>query len=221
MKPFPYRFFSLKGFTLVELVVSIGILFAITTVLLAKYPETAVRLSLANSSHELSLLIREAQVRGSAIDSVNSSLGGYGVFISFTASDRFILFGDTVDPSVPKPYGISVGNELFENGTPIDETKSIISLPSRYSVAKLCVGAGFPFVCNTNSDPDIQTLTISFTRPEPNPSIYVNGDKAVDYTGACIELHSPQAPGVGHIRNVQVFSSGMIRTGVGSCDNNS
>lgn len=212
---------SLRAFTLVELSVSLAIIMALTFILMSKYPETATKLSLANSAHTLALLIREAQVRGSAIDSINSSLGGYGVYLDLATPDKLVLFGDTVDTSVPKPYGITVGDGLYQNGTPIDETKTITTLPSRFTIAKLCVGDGFPFTCNTARNPPIQSLVISFTRPNPTPSIYANNVNDTSYTAACIELYSPQAPLSGHIRNVQVYSSGMIRTDIGRCDNGS
>jgi hypothetical protein len=208
-----------RAFTLVELMVSLSIITLLTIVLLARYPETAVRLTLANMSHTVSLLIREAQVRGSAIDSVNSSLGGYGVYLSLADSGRLVLFGDTVDPTVPKPYGITIGNGIFESGSPIDETKTITTLPNRFIISKLCVGTGFPFTCNASNTPEITALTVSFTRPNPIPSLYVNNATSTIYSAVCIELRSPQAPLSGHIRNVQVYSSGMIRNDIGKCDN--
>lgn len=208
---------SSRGFTLVELSVSLAVIMALTTILFSRYPETAVRLTLANVSHTTSLLVREAQVRGSAIDSVNSSLGGYGVYVDLATPNKLTLFGDTVDPSVPKPFGITIGNGIFEQ-TPIDETKTITTLPDRYVISKLCVGVGFPFTCNASNTPSISSLTVSFTRPNPAPDIYINNATSTSYGAACIELLSPQAPLSGHIRNVQVFSSGMIRNDLGKCD---
>lgn len=214
----------MRAFTLVELMVSLAVILSLTTILLYRYPETAVRLTLANMSHTVSLLIREAQVRGSAIDSLNSSLGGYGVYLSLSQPGTITLFGDTVDSAIPKPYGITVGNGLFEDGSQpggINETKTVTTLPSKYVISKLCVGNGFPFTCNASNVPTITSLVVSFTRPNPTPSIYINNQSATNYSAACIELRSPQAPLSGHIRNVQVFNSGMIATAIGKCDNSS
>ena len=211
---FPFR---LRGFTLIELGISLGIILVLTTILLSRYPETAVRLTLTNMSHTTALLIREAQVRGSAIDSVNSTLGGYGVYFERSNPARLVLFGDTVDSAMEKPYGLPVGNGLYETGSPINETKTTTKLSNGYVVKKICVGT--PFVCNELNSPAINSLTISFTRPMPTPSIYINGSKSVNYSAACIELRSPRAPLSGHIRSVQVFSSGVIRTDVTKCDN--
>jgi hypothetical protein len=83
------------------------------------------------------------------------------------------------------------------------------------------VGTGFPFTCNDANSPSISSLTISFMRPIPMPAIYINGSKSTNYQGACIELRSPRAPLSGHVRSVQVFGSGMIKTDVAKCDNSS
>lgn len=215
----PGHLARVRAFTLIELMVSLVVIITLTTILLYNYPETAVRLTLANASHTTALLIREAQVRGSAIDSLNSSLGGYGVYLALAQPGALILFGDLVDSSIAKPFGVAVGDGLFQNGTPTDETKSITNLPARYVISKLCVGSGFPFTCNSSNAPAISSLIISFTRPNPVPSIYINNDRATKYPAACIELRSPKAPLVGHVRSVQVFNSGMITTNVGKCDN--
>lgn len=207
-----------RGFTLVELTISLAIIMVLTTILLWRYPETSIRLTLANMTHTVALLVREAQLRGSAIDSVNSSLGGYGVYLERSNPARLVLFGDTVDAAMDMPYGIPVGNGLYEASAPLSETKTTTDLSAGYVVEKLCIGQGFPFTCGSVSGTTINSLTISFTRPMPQPSMYINGSKSVNYAAACIELRSPRAPLSGHIRSVQVFSSGIIRTDNAKCD---
>ncbi|MFA6608429.1 MAG: type II secretion system protein [Candidatus Paceibacterota bacterium] len=211
--------FHLKGFTLLELLVSLSIMLIMTGVLFMRYPETVKRLTLANMTHTTALLIREAQVRGSAVDSFNSSIGGYGVYMALANPNKLILFGDVVDGTL-STYQILVGDGLFQNENPVDETKTVTFFPKGYNVTKLCVGSGFPFICNTDNTPPITTLTVSFTRPNPQPNIYVNDSKATNYSTGCVELHSPLAPLGGHVRSVQFFNSGMIRTLTTACDNN-
>ena len=214
--------FHIRGFTLVELSISLAIMGMMMALLLYNYPETAIRMTLTNTNRTTSLLVREAQIRGSAIDSgdtslVESPIGGYGVYANLASSSKLVLFADFTDVSVPKPYGLTVGNGFYEN-IGIDETKSITNFPQGYTIAKLCIWSNNKFICNSDYTPVIQTLTISFTRPSPQPSIYIN-DALPSFTAGCIELHSPRGPIVGHVRSVQVFNSGMIRTQVGPCDN--
>ncbi len=217
MKKEFFRRLGVRGFTMVELIVSMAIMMMTTTLLLYNYPESAVRISLINSLHSVSLLVREAQVRGSAIDSVNSSLGGYGVQIIIpddknTASE-VILFGDSISGTTGtiSSYGLPIGNGLYET-FPIDETTSVTTLPSRYSITKLCVGQA-PTTCTSAVG---SSITISFTRPSALPNIYLN-DLPTKYSKACIEIQSPKAPEFGHTRSVEVYNSGMIRTSLSGC----
>jgi prepilin-type N-terminal cleavage/methylation domain-containing protein len=217
-----FRLFSrvVRGFTLIELLVSISIMIIMTTMLLSEYPGSAVRITLVNSTHTLALLLREAQVRGSAVDSVNTSVGGYGIYIARATPDKITLFADSVNGTggTTSVYGLPVGDGLYQK-TPIDETKKVTTLPRGYTISKICVGTGYPFTCNGyGSGSAITSLTISFTRPNPQPAIYINDSKATAYTGACIELVSPSAPKTGHVRSVEVYGSGMVRTTLSACD---
>lgn len=204
-----------RGFTLAEVVISLAIMMLMTGLLLSNYPESAVRMTLINNVQSTSLLIREAQVRGSAVDSMDSSVGGYGVYIKLTDQSKIILFADSV--SGFNSYGLPIGDGLYQtppNGL-IDETNSTTSLPPTYNITKFCVGQSPDTICSTAPN---SSLTISFTRPSPEPHIYMNDSKAVNYSRACIEFHSPNATSVGHIRSVEVYNSGMIRTVIAACN---
>lgn len=218
MKMVPRMARFVRGFTLIELTISIGIMILLTGVLLADYPESAIRISLINSVHKVALLVREAQVRGSAIDSANTSLGGYGIYLRLDTPDQVTLFGDSVSGvgGTTSAYGLPVGNGLYETA-PVNELKSTVTLPRNYVISKLCIGQAHPFVCNSAAS--LTSLTISFIRPNPQPSIYVNASKDISFSAACIELRSPKAPLSGHVRSVEVYSSGMIRTTALGCEN--
>jgi type II secretory pathway pseudopilin PulG len=125
---------SVKGFTLVELIISLGIIMLLTAVLLADYPETATRLSLVNANQSTALLIREAQVRGSAIDSVNGTYGGYGSYITLDSPAQVILFGDTVDVTASIGRDIPIGNSVYDL-SPVNETDTTLNFPRGYFVA--------------------------------------------------------------------------------------
>jgi len=202
---------------MVELMISIAIMMLMTGLLLFNYPESAIRMTLINSVQTTALLVREAQVRGSAIDSVNSSLGGYGVYIKIVDANTLsavTLFGDSVSNyGVASFYGLPIGNGLYDI-TPIDETNSVTSIPKNYKITKVCVGQSPNITCSETVN---TSLTISFTRPSARPNIYLNGNNTTSYSKACIEFKSPIPYSVGHIRSVEVYNSGMIRTAIASC----
>jgi hypothetical protein len=147
------------------------------------------------------------------------------VFFDISTPRNVILFGDTVDASIDMPNGLPIGDGLYASSTPANETKTLTTFPAGYVIEKLCVGTSFPFTCLDSYTPHITSLTVSFTRPSPQPSIYVNNGTSTSVSGACVELRSPRAPRpgqpgtAGHIRSVQVYNSGMIRTSVSKCDN--
>lgn len=222
----------LRGFTLVEMMVSIAVMITLSTVLVYGYPDTAVRLNLANVNADIAFLVRESQLRGSAVDSASGVFGGAGSFFDMATPTQAILFGDALDISRPMPFGLPIGNGLYDGvydlggGVTVNEARATTTLPEDFVISKLCVGAGVPFTCNELNVPPIQTLTISYIRPSPLPHIYINGATSTDYTGGCIEVKSPEAPAPGeqlpsgHIRSVQVFANGSIRTFKGGCSPN-
>lgn len=208
---------SVRGFTMVELIISISIMVMMTVLLLSNYPESAIKMTLINSTQITSLLIREAQIRGSATDSVNSTLGGYGVYIKIENSNTpstVKLFGDSVDGSI-NTAGLPIGNGVFDL-SPTDETVSVTSFPFGYRITKVCGGEP-PATCYSNVG---QSLTISFTRPSPQPDIYLNAtkdSKGINYSSACIEIQAPDPLLFNHIRSVNVFNSGMMNTSTSTC----
>lgn len=210
--------YTYKAFTLIELLVSMAVISILTGVLFAKYPDQSIRLNLINVTQDVALLIREAQVRGSAVDSKNKVYGGYGAYFDVAHPDKAILFSDLA--SVASPYGISVGDSVFDT-TPTDETSSVITFPRGYTIKKLCVLVSGAFTCNSSPTPPITSLTVSFIRPNPEPRIYVNNDvsdTSAPYQGACIELWSAKGPQVGHVKTVRVLGIGFIQTSKTPCE---
>ena len=87
----------IKAFTLIEVMVAMFIMSVSTAMLLANYPDSTIRLTLLNNSHNFALLVREAQIRGSAVDSATTTIGGYGILVDKATSSQAILFSDSVD----------------------------------------------------------------------------------------------------------------------------
>lgn len=195
-----------QGFTLVELMVSIAIMGTLTGIMLARYPDSAMRLNLANISNHIMLTTREAQLRGSSVD-VSGGAAGYGIYSATSNPKQIIFFYDSMTGA--SKNGIYIGDGLYGTTT-INETKTLITLPTNYKISALCVGTGFPFSCNASNTPAITSLTITFERPNPQPLIYINKATSTAYSGACLEVSSPKAPQLGHIRSVRVFSSGLV-----------
>ena len=225
---------SLRGFTIIELVVSIGIMVTLMTTILANYPESNIRVNLALLAHTITLSLREAQLRGSSVESKDLSVGGYGVFFDVASSTHYALFNDFA--TVPGPNGLDVGDGIYATSSilSLDETVSTTYFPYQFRISKLCVGVGYPFSgangsCNTDDSaglPDVNTLTVDFIRPNPQPIITINqGDlsnirsstSSQMLSAACIEVDSESPNRARYVRSAQIFSSGMIAASKNGC----
>ncbi len=208
-----------KGFTLVELLVSIGVMAIVLGVTMSGGPQAIARLSLADDASKTELLLRETQLQGSSINSVNNMFGGAGLFFDRATSTTVLKFKDRAIADVYR--FISIGDGLYKS-FPVDEKESIIILTNRNHIGKLCVATTSPsgFYCNAEnaSVGTINTLTVSFNRPKQEAHIYINNSTTTDFSAACIQFDAPNAPGQGYIRSLFVYKSGMITKKVAACN---
>lgn len=205
-----------KGFTLIELLVSVSIMAIILGITLSGGPQAIMRLTLADNTYKTEILLREVQLQGSAINSLDGAYGGAGLFFNRASSTQTLKFRDRVVNSISNPIGI--GNGLY-NASPIDEKDSITYTTNNHRIGKLCVTTGTStFVCNDTPNPAINTLTISFSRPSQTAHIYVNGTSTTDYSAACIQFDSLRSPSPGYVRALYVYKSGMITKTTGTCN---
>ncbi len=92
---------SSHAFTLIELVVSIGIISLISAVVFFNAPQLNETVALNRATRELTLALREAQTRAIAVTSLpdGSSPKNYGVYVSGTptaeGNGQFLIFSDT------------------------------------------------------------------------------------------------------------------------------
>jgi len=84
-----------RGFTLVELVVTIGIFVVISTLVFANYPKFKSQLSLKKTSQEIAFAVREAQVYSLSVKEYEGRFDiGYGVHFDISKPDTVLLFAD-------------------------------------------------------------------------------------------------------------------------------
>lgn len=79
-----------RGFSLIELMVAVGILTLINIMIFASYPEFSQRMALKRTSEEIALIARQAQAYA------------LGIKKSVSAGDNFFGFGVRFDKSNPK-----------------------------------------------------------------------------------------------------------------------
>jgi type II secretory pathway pseudopilin PulG len=111
------------GFSIIELVVTIGILIVITTLIFASLPKFRQTVSLKRTAQEVALAIRQAQVYGLSIRGFQSAteekFPAYGVYFNKNFPDSFILFADVDNDKTYDGSGEDVQVFIIQTGDKI------------------------------------------------------------------------------------------------------
>lgn len=198
----PPSAFRSSGFTLVEMLVVIGIITVISALVLANNNRFGGQVLLQNLAYDVALSIRQAQVYGISVQrfkETSTFAPGYGIYMNASSPTTYVVFGD-----LGTPNGVYDINEAVETN----------QIQSGYAISKLQVqSAQAPGVWS-----DVSKINITFRRPEPDAYIVANDDVlSFDSRGkligsqplkdqARIEVRSPR----GDIKYVTVSVSGQI-----------
>lgn len=202
-------FLDKKGFSLLELLVSIAIVSIITTTVIVNQSTYSERAALTNLADDISLAVFQAQAYGIGVREFNPGSGefgaAYGLHFKTTATgggNEFISWGDLN------------GNGVYDSGwncpTGVgSECISKTSFTRGNTLSSIC------FIRNNGSTDPIScqmgAAHISFARPDPNATIVIMhsaGDPIEPdvYKGVRINLISSS----GYTRSVSVFKTGQV-----------
>jgi prepilin-type N-terminal cleavage/methylation domain-containing protein len=169
-----------KGFTLVELLVTITIFVILTGVVLFNQSRFNSTILLTNLAYDTALTIRQAQTYGINIKEFDNGSGTgnfvpYGVHFDMSANKSFILFADMAydktNPDLLTPYaGDKYSCRVADNCV------------NRYSVKRGNYISGICVKTQTTDCSPVSELSILFKRPNPDAVIYGRGDGETDYT---------------------------------------
>lgn len=169
-----------KGFTILELIVSIAIFAFMTALLLAKYGNFNQGVLLTNLAYDVALSIRNAQSYGLNVKSSSRTAdnfgGKFGVHFSTTDNTKFIFFIDNGDGVYGTLGDADISTSNIQRGSKISS-----------------LGSG-----------GVSTLDITFKRPDPNAIIKGNGGSPLNSAEITLEAID------GSTRKVLVNSTGQI-----------
>jgi len=178
------------GFTLIELVVTMGIMAVITAVTLANHSKFGGQVMLRNLAYEMALVVREAQTYGVSVRKLNKTRvtdfeAGYGIHFDTNDKIHYTMFTDT-----HRDDGGTGGDGLYKT---VLEQVTEYSIGRGYKINKLYTidNTGARFDAD-NCPTGHPVLDILFKRPEPDAIIRFCGDETKIYNAAEIELISPR-----------------------------
>ena len=161
-----------KGFTLIEFVVIMSIFGIVASIALFNFSGFSSNISLTNLTHDVALVIRDAQVRGISNRSTSDPetpirRGVYFEYDTITSdySNQIVVFDDD--------------NSNAEYDSP-DELIDTITIQSSDRIDD--IETNNP---NTCGDDNEEHLHILFQRPDPNPVIYC-GNNIADFASIVI-----------------------------------
>ena len=153
-----------KGFTLFELIITIGVTVIISSLVLTNFPRFSRTLGLSRTAQAIALSFREAEGAALGVREFGSGIfPAYGLHFDINEPKSYVLFADTAN------------NRTYTESEKVD-TFTITGSPS---IVDLCAGVG---QCGHSS------LDIVFVRPAPDVIIRSGG---IDFSSAKIIIELP------------------------------
>ncbi|MFA6554629.1 MAG: prepilin-type N-terminal cleavage/methylation domain-containing protein [Candidatus Paceibacterota bacterium] len=150
------RFFHSRGFTLVELMVTIGIFVFMTVLTLAKYNNFYSGTIFTNLAYDIALTIRQAQTYGLSVKVVDTGTPTFG-------SAYGVRFKN-IDTTEAKKFGLYSYTRV--SGTYVPALEKNYNIKRGAYVSKLCTDIACTF-------PITGTVDVIFQRPNPEAIICV------------------------------------------------
>ena len=190
-----------RGFSLIELMVAVGILILINTMIFAKYPEFSQRMALKRTSEEIALIARQAQAYSLGIKRSASGIDnffGFGVHFdkSPANSKSLILFTDSGStPNKIYDAGDDCGGsstECFQEfkidtGDYVFELEECSSMDVCVSVSANTLDVAYPrasSVATINNDNSVSYAQVTVKSPDGNKEkkikIWISGQITVE-----------------------------------------
>lgn len=190
----------LRGFSILEVLVTAAIIGIITAVIVVKYSSFNNAILLKSQVYEIALDIREAQQLAVSVRGDGSQFReDYGLYFSTSEPDRYILFRDNGVIESRNDQGQLISYAYYDVG---EEIGVPYFIDSRFLISEICVNG----CTNTVDD-----LSISFKRPDFDAHFSsVSGDSSgiVEINDAAITLVNTQDYTVS--KSVLIHPTGMV-----------
>jgi len=196
---------SRRGFTVIELMVTITIVVLATGIIMLQYSSFNSSVLLKSQAYLTAFDIREAQslavsVRGQSGPSAQF-YEQYGLYFDMTKPHQYLLFQDNDDLSSgadQNPARYNVGEEI---GVPY------VTDP-RFEIVDICAVVGSVTTCHSDSGHSFSSLAVSFKRPDFDAAFYTPG---VSGAAQSVEIHFGTGEVNSLVKKVTVYTTGQIK----------
>jgi prepilin-type N-terminal cleavage/methylation domain-containing protein len=191
----------IRGFSMIEMIVSLAIFVFLTTAFIINYNTVNSRIAVDNEANEIALWIREAQAYAMGIRALGTNMTPtYGIYFDPTQPTAFILYVDRFNSAftmgtLDKRYNSTI---LFPCGDANSECIKQIPLSGGMRISGISAKDALGNTVTPSQ------LDISFTRPSADariqdsvPNLYTEGE---------VSVVSPK----GFSRAVNVIPAGQI-----------
>lgn len=195
-----------SGFTLIELMVTVGIFVLLSTVALVNFRQVDNSLILQNVAHQVALVVRKAQISGISVQGIKSGTStvfpSYGVNFDITGPpphNFFRLFAD-----LPTGLGNGVFNGIACPGAIVlgDECVQKYTLAEGYTIKELWGDKK-----TTPPGTSLTNLDITFRRPNPDALMIGNtGTPPSGFSDGEIVIQSR----LGQTKTIIIWKTGQI-----------
>lgn len=195
-----------RGFTLIELIVSIAIFAAMTALVIAKYGSFNQNTLITDMAYDVALTVRTAQTYGVSVKSVSGGdvfTSAYGVHFDLTNKTAFTFFAD------------ANSNGIYDDGSSNDITT--YTLTKGATIGSICLGSDYDQTQTCPSGGSYTKLTsgtfdITYRRPNPDANFDVGGLPSLDTSHPVIMINVVSSDG-SYIQSVVIRKNGQISVG--------
>ena len=196
---------SSRAFTVVELMVTVTIVVLVTGLIMIQYSAFNNSVLLKSQAYLTAFDIREAQsmavsIRGQG----NEFREEYGLYFKMNSADEYLLFQDNDTNGTYSPARYDTGEEV---GLPyrVDPRFSIVNLCIKQGSVRTCYAEDPDTPTAESLDPDLASLTISFSRPNFDALFFVPNESGISSAEIIFSPHNNAVR-----RKVSVFQTGQI-----------
>lgn len=204
-----------KGFTLVELLVSVTIIALITAITVFNQNDYSDRLALTQAASDIELQIREMQQYGVSVRESSTNSGkfdyAYGVVFSLNAMTGPYNAWSFVDVNNSTRYDPPSGGACPNNST--SECIATTTLKYNVKIIDLCaINSSGGQNCKSSGGSGVPSrIDITFKRPNPNAIFAFNNTSGTpiifpSHRGAKIRIQSPR----GKTMDIYIYTTGQI-----------